>query len=402
MADADGGDLRGGEKVEAGGEVAHSHAEHGAPEEEGGGDVAAIAEPGVDAAGTFGREFAAAAEIDGEDAGAGLGELVEAGGGGGLAVAVGEEDGGAAGFEGVGDGEDGGDLDAGLAFISEFFEAVGGAGEGSVGSDFRRVGGGVVGGEFAGFGEDLGGGESGPGDDAGLVQREDGFAGEGGLDLAGGGALELFFGRELDVGFGAVVFALREPAGEPGVGGESTGLRVPVAVVGFDHAELVGLAELVVDAEGFRVGGAGSADGEEVADGGEDEIGLAVEGVEEVGEVEAGADPRGEVLFGVLRTELGEQGLGGGDVAARGGDFEAVVDGGEIGREGAAARVAGDADAVGVDFGAGGEIVEGADAVVDHVAGDIVAGEEGLGTEHGVLGGGADELGRPGVGVEEL
>ena len=107
-------------------------------------------------------------------------------------------------------------------------------------------------------------------------------------------------------------------------------------------------------------------------------------------------------MFGVLGAELGEQRLRGGDVATGGGDFETVVDGGEIGGEGAAAGVAGDADAVGVDFGAGGEIVEGADAVVDHVAGEVIAGEEGLDAEHGVFGGGADELGGAGIGVEEL
>ena len=63
----------------------------------------------------------------------------------------------------------------------------------------------------------------------------------------------------------------------------------------------------------------------------------------------------------------------------------------------AAAGVAGDGDAIRVDFLARQQVVEGADAVPDGVARQIIAGQKALNTKHRVLGRGAYDLGSTGV-----
>ena len=68
----------------------------------------------------------------------------------------------------------------------------------------------------------------------------------------------------------------------------------------------------------------------------------------------------------------------------------------------AAAGVAGDAHPLGIHFLTAGQIIERADAVPDGVAGDVVAGNQALRAEHGVLARRSHQSGGAQVGIEEL
>ena len=83
-------------------------------------------------------------------------------------------------------------------------------------------------------------------------------------------------------------------------------------------------------------------------------------------------------MLGVLGAESGEEGVEAGEVAGYGDGVDAGVERGEKSCHGAAAGAAEGSDAVGVDFWARDEVVDGADAVPGDDAGGGVADEGGL------------------------
>ncbi len=80
-------------------------------------------------------------------------------------------------------------------------------------------------------------------------------------------------------------------------------------------------------------------------------------------------------MLGVLRAEGGEEGVETGEIAGDGDGVDAGVERAEEGSHGAAAGAAEGTDAVGVDFGAGLQVVDGADAVPGEGAREGVADE---------------------------
>ena len=77
-----------------------------------------------------------------------------------------------------------------------------------------------------------------------------------------------------------------------------------------------------------------------------------------IGVIHAGGDLAGDVLLGVLRADRGEEPLERGDVARRRRHGDPVVEGHQVGGHRAAARVAGAAQAVGIDLGPARQVVE--------------------------------------------
>lgn len=141
-----------------------------------------------------------------------------------------------------------------------------------------------------------------------------------------------------------------------------------------------------VEAAGFGGGGESSGVREHVLRGGDDGVGAGGGNFNPVGKVErqgvfALRAARNEVwdgLFGVLRTEGGEEGVEAGEIAGDGDGVDAGVDGAEERSHGATTGAAEGSDAVGVDFRAGEEIVDGADAVPYDDASGSVTDEGGL------------------------
>ena len=132
-------------------------------------------------------------------------------------------------------------------------------------------------------------------------------------------------------------------------------------------------------------------------DGGDDGVGARGGDFDPVREIQTASDEVGDGLLGVLGADGGEERIEAGDVAGGADGFDARVEGSEEGGHGAAAGAAEGSDAVGVDLGAGDEVVDGADAVPGEVAGDGVAYECGLEAGFTVLAGGARGEGGAGV-----
>ena len=103
-------------------------------------------------------------------------------------------------------------------------------------------------------------------------------------------------------------------------------------------------------------------------------------------------------MFGVLRAEGWEEGVEAGEVAGDSDSVDTGIDSAEKRGHGAAAGATEGSDAVGVDFGAGEEIVDGADAVPGEGAGEGVADECGLEAGFAVFAGGGFEERLVGVG----
>ena len=140
--------------------------------------------------------------------------------------------------------------------------------------------------------------------------------------------------------------------------GEAVGIRADEEV-----RVCLGGADDVIEAAHVVIRFAQAAAVEEAVVLAEKENRLGGAGDEKVGHLQAGADDSGRVLLavgGYLVLQVGQEG---GDEAGRGGHGEAVFVGPQPGGHGAAAGVAGEADASFVDFGAAQQIVEGADAV---------------------------------------
>ncbi len=102
-----------------------------------------------------------------------------------------------------------------------------------------------------------------------------------------------------------------------------------------------------------------------------------------------------DVLLGVLGPDGREQRLETGDVAARGGDPNAVVQRHQVGCLRAAPAVARAADALRIDLRAGLQVVHRSHGVPEHEASGVLAQQDAADADHGV-GGGAPEPGQCG------
>ena len=178
---------------------------------------------------------------------------------------------------------------------------------------------------------------------------------------------------------------------ERGAGGNARGW-----VVGW--CACAGRVEEGVEAAGFGGGGEGSGVGEHILRGGDDGVGAGGGDFDPVREIETAGDEVGDGLFGVLGPECGEKRVEAGEIAGYCDGVNTRVESTEERGHGAAARAAEGSDAVGVDFGTGEEIVNGADAVPDDDAGGSIAYERGLEAGFAVLAGGGFEEGLRGVG----
>lgn len=184
-----------------------------------------------------------------------------------------------------------------------------------------------------------------------------------------------------------------QPAGEEARGSFAEVAGVPVLFVGFDQVHSLGKAEDSVGALGLAKGVPGSGDGNEIVRCGQDKG-------------RSGGPEDGEVRVVKAFPDLGEEDLlgiaGAGafvlfdqsrhETAGRRG-FDPGIESHEEGGHVSAAGVAGAAEAAGIDFGPGGEVIEGAQAVVDHVSRETSAEQDGCAPEDLVLAGGLEEPG---------
>ncbi len=153
------------------------------------------------------------------------------------------------------------------------------------------------------------------------------------------------------------------------------GGRMPGHVL--HHGEVFRLAQRLVYRRHLLERLAGAVDVEDVVGRGDDQGGFGGSYHEQVRVVDAPADHAEKVLFAVPRTDFLQNSGQVGYVVLRGGRVNAVVEGRQILRLVAAARAARHADAGGVYFGPGEEVVHRPDAVPDHVARQRTARQEG-------------------------
>ena len=259
------------------------------------------------------------------------------------------------------------------------------------GGDFLQIGGREVGGPG---GEDLGlegvhpgGGLFVPG---GAVGGDFGGGGGGDEGVVDGG-VELVWGEvfaeDAEVGWGECfggghaggvheVGAL-EVAVEPVLGADVEGLGVFVGALGDVEADLVFFAKEFVEAAGALVEADDAVEGEDaVVVGVADEEGSGCDQGGEAVVVPAVCVDLEHAVAVAFDAAVDEVVAEVGDAGGGGGAGDAVVEGGDPPGVGAAAGAAGDAEAFGVDFGAGFEVVEGADAVPGFDAGGGVAAGE--------------------------
>ena len=184
--------------------------------------------------------------------------------------------------------------------------------------------------------------------------------------------IEEFFGGDGDECLGPAL----EPAVEPAEGRHLQVLRVLVRTFGDEQAELVGGLVQRVEAREFAV------DAEHTVEG-EDRVFVGV-GEEERARGEQGGEFRVVPAIGIHHEHTVAVALDGavdhvvveiGDAGDGHGDLDAVVECGGVPRVGAATGATGHADLLGVDLGAGLEVVECADAVPRlHTSGRVAAG----------------------------
>ena len=232
------------------------------------------------------------------------------------------------------------------------------------------------------------------GERAGLRQREHGSRRRAG-DLRG---REHGEGGRLD----HLLAAVGEPAEHERAGRLPQRLREAMLCVGLGDGEPIGTANEAVYPLGIAHRPPGVADIKEIPRGGADERWPRRPHEQVISVVHAEGELAEDVLLGVLRADgAGEFSEQARDVAGDGRGGDAVVEGGDIARLRAAAAVAHAAETVGADAGPRGEIVEAADAVVDHPRREVAAERNAGGAHDGVFGDAIAAGGLP-VGVAEL
>ena len=153
-------------------------------------------------------------------------------------------------------------------------------------------------------------------------------------------AAQVFRGLNFHVPFRRVVFAPFQPSAQPRVGGQPTRQAVAVRVIRLELRHLLGRSERRIKTAGFGVGFPRARNRKEVADGGQHDVGLRSERVNEICVVEPILEERWEALLRVLRPDTFEQPPPRGDEAGGGRDANPVIEHRKIGGVCAAARIA--------------------------------------------------------------
>src|SRR2546429_2436583 len=99
----------------------------------------------------------------------------------------------------------------------------------------------------------------------------------------------------------------------------------PWPVVGFEHGELISRANALIYPFGLVKSFAGAGDRKEIANRGENPVGLRRERVNEIGIVQAVLQPVGKNLFRILRSDGSQHLVPRADEAAWRGDLDAII-----------------------------------------------------------------------------